>query len=66
MDKGKALIQSKTFWFNILAVVTAIAVFFGFGEFEPSPETSQIITIIGALGNIYLRLITNQPIKSIR
>ncbi len=66
MNKGKALLSSKTFWFNVLAIITAVAAFVGFGDFEPSPQTAEIISIIGALGNIYLRLKTSQPIVKIK
>ena len=63
--KGKALLTSKTFWFNVLAAIVAIASLFGFGEFKPSEETTEIIAIIAGAVNIYLRLKTKEPITKI-
>ena len=64
--KGKALVQSKTFWFNILAVVIAVASMFGFGEFEPTPQVTQGITTLVAIINIVLRIKSSQPITRVK
>jgi hypothetical protein len=66
IEKGKALVQSKTFWFNILAVLIAIAGLFGFQDFEPTAETVKIIASIVGIGNIVLRLKTKQPITRVK
>ena len=67
VEQGKALIQSKTFWFNILTIVIAVAGMFGFGSFEPSPEVKTVLEILTLIsgGNIGLRAVTKEPIKSI-
>ncbi len=65
MKKGKALLQSKTFWFNLLAIIVAIASFFGFGEFNPDPKVSEGIATATAIINILLRMKTNQPINKL-
>lgn len=66
MNKGKALLQSKTFWFNLLAGVVAVASIFGFGEFEPDNKVTEIITTVVTIVNIGLRLYTKQPITRIK
>ena len=66
LEKGKALLKSKTFWFNALAIVTAVASLFGFGEFKPSEETTELIALISGMVNIILRLNTSQPITKIK
>ncbi len=66
LQEGKALIMSTTFWFNILTGFVAVAMFFGFGGFEPSPEMGNYIGLINAIGNIFLRLKTTQPINRIK
>jgi hypothetical protein len=63
--KGKALLSSKTFWFNLLAAVVAIASIFGFADFKPSGEVTEIITVIVSAVNIFLRLKTQQPITKL-
>jgi len=63
--KGKALLTSKVFWFNILAAVVAIASLFGFADFEPSGETTEIIAIIAGIVNIILRTKTKEPITKL-
>ena len=66
IEKGKALLKSKTFWFNALAIVTAVASLFGFGEFKPSEETTELIVLITGIINIALRCKTSQPITKIK
>lgn len=66
IKKGKSLIQSKTFWFNILAGVVAIASLFGFSEFQTSNQVAEIIATCVAVVNIILRLRTRQAITSIK
>jgi hypothetical protein len=66
VTKGKALLSSKVFWFNLLAAVVAIASLFGFADFEPSGEVTEITAVIVSAVNIYLRLKTQQPITKIK
>jgi hypothetical protein len=47
---------SKTFWFNILALVVAVASSFGFAEFVPDAEIVSIAAGIVAVINLVLRL----------
>lgn len=62
IEKGQALIQSKTFWFNVLSVIVAVATLVGFGDFEPNAEVTAGITTITAVINVLLRLQTKEPI----
>ncbi len=66
VNKGKSLIKSKTFWFNILAGAVAAASLFGFSSFEPSVENAQVISTSVAIINILLRLMTDKPITSVK
>ena len=43
---------SLSFWFNILAVILAVASAFGFGEFEPADWVSGVAFAIIALINL--------------
>ncbi len=60
--KGKALLQSKTFWVNVLALVGMILT--GTGAVA-SPDWLQYEAIALAAVNVVLRLITGQPIDGI-
>jgi len=63
--KGKSLLESKTFWFNLLAVIVAVATLFGFGEFKPDVKVAEGITLLAGIVNVLLRLRTAQPITRI-
>ena len=56
--------QSKTFWFSILYGLVALAGAFGFGEFEPSPEVVQYVSIgisvIGAIVGVVVKYFENK------
>ncbi len=54
--------ESKTLWFNILALVVAIAAAFGYTG-ELPPEWSIFVPAIVAIINIALRIVTHQPIE---
>ena len=58
---AKGLLKSKTFWFGALFIITAIANFFGYAEFQPSPG------LVGAIGGIIilLRIVTKKPISGL-
>ena len=59
---GKPWWRSKTLWFNLVALMVAVATAFGYGEFEPSPEVQQWALVIVTVVNLVLRLVTRQPI----
>ena len=54
--------QSKTIWFNGLALIGAVAGAFGFAEFHPDPQVLALAPALVALINVGLRLVTRQPI----
>ena len=58
----KAFWKSKTFWFNVLALIVAVAGAFGFAGFKPSPDVEQAGYVIVALINLLLRFLTKKPI----
>ncbi len=62
---AKALIQSKTFWFNLLFAAVSLAGVFGFSSFEANPMVERGVDFLVALANIYLRIKTTQTINSL-
>ena len=56
---GKAWWQSKTIWVNALALAGAIVVAFGL----PEQQWVVIAPAILAGANLFLRIITGQPIE---
>jgi hypothetical protein len=48
--------KSKTFWFNVLALIVAVATAFGYGEMEPEPWVGAAATVIVTVINLVLRL----------
>jgi len=66
MSKGKALIKSKTFWFNLLFAVVALTGLFGYGEFQPDARLVEVLGAVVTFGNILLRLYTNKPITKVK
>jgi len=59
---AKAFWRSKTFWFNCLALIVAVAGAFGYGDFQPSPEVQQMALVIVTLANLALRFVTREPV----
>lgn len=62
---GKTLIQSKSFWFNILSLLVMVAGLFGFNEFQPDPKVIEGFGTFVTIGNILLRYVTSKPITKI-
>jgi hypothetical protein len=60
---AKSVFLSKTFWFNLLALIVLVANAFGFAEFSRDPAVDQYALIIITLVNIALRVFTKQPVK---
>ena len=58
----KPFYESKTFWFNVLFLIGAVASYFGFGEFNPSNEAVELASVLVAVLNIALRFATNKGI----
>jgi len=64
-EDGKRLLQSKTFWFNVLAVIVAVASLFGFGDFKPDNKVTEVIAILSAIINVLLRVKTSEQITKL-
>ena len=62
----KALLTSKTFWFNILTVVIALAGVVGFADFQPTKETAETTIALVGIANILLRLLTRTSIDRVK
>ena len=63
---GKPWYQSRILWVNIIAILSAIAAYFGFQLSFLTPELMMTLVpaIIGAI-NIYYRARTKKPIRPI-
>ena len=59
----KSIFLSKTFWFNVLAIVVLVANQFGFVGFERDPNLESYALVVVTLINILLRLMTKQSVK---
>ncbi len=57
----KGFWKSRTFWFNVLAVIVAVAGQFGFAGFEPDAE---VIAVVVGIVNVLLRFATRQPVTT--
>ena len=57
----KKFYKSKTFWFNILALLVAVVSAFGYTG-ELSPELAVFVPALIAIINIILRFLTNKGI----
>ena len=62
-QEPKPFWQSKTFWFNVLALVVTVAGAFGYRQFQPSPDVGELALGIVALVNIILRFVTKRPVR---
>ena len=58
----KPFYQSKTFWFNVLFLISAVAAYFGFGDFSPSGDTVELASVVVAVINIALRFVTDKSL----
>ena len=54
---------SKTFWFAVLFGVVQLAGLFGFASYEPSADVAQVVSLVGAVVMLVLRLVTNKGIQ---
>jgi hypothetical protein len=57
----KNILQSKTFWFNALALVVAIAGYFGFEPTQSENYTEAVVSVM-AIINMLLRLVTTKAV----
>lgn len=60
---SKPFWQSKTVWFNALALVVLVAEAFGYADFQPSAELPAAATVVVILLNLVLRLVTSQGVR---
>lgn len=62
---GKSLVSSKTFWVNLLGGAVSVLTIVGSISFLPSSLAPWIAGGL-AVANVLLRIITNEPITSIK
>ena len=58
----KKFYQSKTFWFNVLTVVIALAGLAGFADFQPSENTVEFVALLLGFVNLGLRFVTQKTL----
>lgn len=56
----KKWFKSKTVIFNVLTLVVAIAM--ALSEMDLSPKFMEIVGMVIAIGNIFLRFLVNKPL----
>ena len=59
---AKSIFLSKTFWFNILALIVLVAKPFGFADFQADPDLESYALVIVTVVNVALRLLTDKPV----
>jgi hypothetical protein len=60
---SKKFYTSKTFWFNVAALVVVVINAFGFADFEAAPEVGAIGAGLVAVINLVLRVVTDKKIS---
>jgi len=55
----KNILQSKTFWFNVITIIIGIVEVIN-GSYPIPPE---ILGLINGFGNLILRTLTGEPVK---
>lgn len=63
MNKIKALIESKTFWYNVAKFVAGIAL--SFTQAFPDSQYVGYVIMIESVISLILRMYTTQPISGI-
>jgi len=58
----KSPFASKTVWFFLLYAAVNVAGIFGFADFTPSGDQSEIVGLLVAAVGLVLRFLTRQPI----
>ena len=59
----KSIFASRTFWLAVLFGAVNVAGLFGFADFSPSGDVSEIVGIVVSVVAIVVRLRTNQPVS---
>jgi hypothetical protein len=64
---GKPLLRSKTFWINLITVVAGILTSVGGSELiQDNPQVVGVMATVIGVVNVLLRLITKEPVTSVK
>lgn len=58
----KSPLASKTVLFNVLYGLVVLAGIFGFADFQPDENVVELIALLAAAVNLWLRFVTKEPI----
>jgi len=61
-QQEKFLGLSKTFWFNLAVALVALAKWTGQADLIPADTPPEVLIMASALINIFLRIVTRQPV----
>lgn len=59
---SKKWYESKTVWFNVVALIVAVAQYFGYKDFPPDPNIGAYALTIVTLANLILRAVTSKKV----
>lgn len=60
---SKRFYLSKTFWFNVFALVAVVVASFGYGDFTPDSKVYEYGALLVTLINLVLRFVTKKGIS---
>lgn len=60
--KAKAWYESKTVWFAVLFGLVSVAGLFGYADYTPDTDVTEIVNVIVSVVMLILRFVTSQGV----